>query len=175
MSQRRYNTVHDLAALRLHPDGSRVSTSSSRNLRPRGAKHSIQDARGNWIADDAGGSGQVQKRRRKGKRKRGEDDLEDSYVGEEDIVNGEANVDARKKNVKTREAKKRREFLDDFDFLAPTTRDKLPGPRPSEAGSSTLVEPTVEPGGANAAAAASSIPLPSSVRQLAISCRERSH
>ena len=62
MSLRRRSTVHDLAALRLHRDNSRVLNSES-NLSSRRAKYSLRDARGNWIAQDAGGLGKVNKRR----------------------------------------------------------------------------------------------------------------
>ncbi|KAL4081380.1 hypothetical protein V8B97DRAFT_17095 [Scleroderma yunnanense] len=62
MSIRRKSTTHDLATLRLHPDGSRVQQSSI-NTRQRTAKYTVIDARGNWIAQDAGGRCSVKKRR----------------------------------------------------------------------------------------------------------------
>ncbi|KAH0840218.1 hypothetical protein J3R83DRAFT_1222 [Lanmaoa asiatica] len=63
MSIRRKSTTHDLATLRLHPDGSRVQQSAA-NARHRTAKSTLVDFRGNWIAKDAGGKGTVKKRRR---------------------------------------------------------------------------------------------------------------
>lgn len=63
MNIQRQSTVHDLATLRLHPDGSRVQQSSV-SAKQRTAKYTVVDARGNWIAQDAGGQGSVQKRRR---------------------------------------------------------------------------------------------------------------
>ncbi|KAG9317773.1 hypothetical protein JVU11DRAFT_1993 [Chiua virens] len=63
MSIRRKSTTHDLATLRLHPDGSRVQQSSV-NARRRTAGSTLVDARGNWIAKDAGGKSSVKKRRR---------------------------------------------------------------------------------------------------------------
>jgi len=62
MSIRRQSTTHDLAALRLHPDGSRVQQSSV-NAKQRTAKCTVVDARGNWIAQDAGGRSSVKKRK----------------------------------------------------------------------------------------------------------------
>ncbi|KAF8841569.1 hypothetical protein BDN67DRAFT_901130 [Paxillus ammoniavirescens] len=61
MSIRRKSTTHDLATLRLHPDGSRVQQ-SSRNTRHRTAGSTVVDSRGNWIARDAGGQSSVKKR-----------------------------------------------------------------------------------------------------------------
>lgn len=62
MSIRRKSTTHDLATLRLHPDGSRVQQSSV-NSRHRTAASTFVDSRGNWIARDAGGQSSVKKRR----------------------------------------------------------------------------------------------------------------
>lgn len=62
MSIRRKSTTHDLATLRLHPDGSRVQQSSV-NARHRTAGSTAVDSRGNWIARDAGGKSSVKKRR----------------------------------------------------------------------------------------------------------------
>ncbi|KAG6373747.1 hypothetical protein JVT61DRAFT_5889 [Boletus reticuloceps] len=62
MSIRRKSTTHDLATLRLHPDGSRVQQSSV-NARRRTARSTVIDARGNWIANDAGGKTSVKTRR----------------------------------------------------------------------------------------------------------------
>lgn len=62
MSIRRKSTTHDLATLRLHPDGSRVQQSSV-NARHRTAGSTVVDSRGNWVAKDAGGKSSVKKRR----------------------------------------------------------------------------------------------------------------
>lgn len=53
-NNRRRNTVHDLAALQLHPDGSRVGAPLV-DRDGRAAKNAVRDARGQWIASDAGG------------------------------------------------------------------------------------------------------------------------
>ncbi|KAF8551715.1 hypothetical protein OG21DRAFT_1417445 [Imleria badia] len=63
MSIRRKSTTHDLASLRLHPDGSRVQQSSV-NSRRRAAGTTVIDSRGNWVAKDAGGKTSVKTRRR---------------------------------------------------------------------------------------------------------------
>jgi hypothetical protein len=67
--RRRLNTVHDLAALRLHPDGSRVPPDAGARGAVEvarraggGAKRAIRDAAGHWIAPDAGGSVDVPRR-----------------------------------------------------------------------------------------------------------------
>lgn len=63
MSLRRRSTTHDLATLRLHPDGSRVQHTSV-SARPRTSKYTVVDARGNRFARDAGGASLVKKRRK---------------------------------------------------------------------------------------------------------------
>lgn len=125
MSQRRYNTVHDLAALRLHPDGTRVLTSAVENARPRRAKYTVQDARGNWIAADAGGLGRVAKRRWDSRRSgkdggagSGQEEFDMDGAAEESEGEGEKRDDKWTGNrMKDRRAKKRQRFHDDFDFL----------------------------------------------------------
>ncbi|KAI0371458.1 hypothetical protein BV20DRAFT_965196 [Pilatotrama ljubarskyi] len=62
MNPRRRSTVHDLAALRLHRDGTRVLNADT-NRSSRRAKYAVRDSRGNWIAQDAGGLGNVKQRR----------------------------------------------------------------------------------------------------------------
>src|SRR5882757_9172462 len=54
-SQRRFTTVHDRAALRVHPDGTRVTA--------REPRYATQDLRGNRTAVNAGGAGKVKKRK----------------------------------------------------------------------------------------------------------------
>jgi hypothetical protein len=54
----RRSTVYDLAALRLHSDGTRVQAPTRKN------RNVTRDARGNWIAKHGAGSWNVKKRRR---------------------------------------------------------------------------------------------------------------
>lgn len=84
MSIRRRSTVHDLASLRLHPDGFRVQQSRSKtdevgqtgqgstakyphHKKRRAQRYTANDSRDNWIATDAGGSEVVKKDMRKRK------------------------------------------------------------------------------------------------------------
>ncbi|KAF9476718.1 hypothetical protein BDN70DRAFT_882027 [Pholiota conissans] len=64
MTEPRLSTVFDYSDLRLHPNGTRVYQKSS-NRRPVLAKVTVQDARANWIAKDAGGSARVPRYRRR--------------------------------------------------------------------------------------------------------------
>ena len=77
---RRRSTVHDLASLRIHPDGSRVQNIASANITvdtEEGLNHhqrttvnltsrtrttAVRDTRGNWIARDAGGCATVKQK-----------------------------------------------------------------------------------------------------------------
>lgn len=59
---KRRSTVHDLASLRLHPDGTKVS-STEINVQLKKGRYATRDHRGNWIAHDAGGVGRVKIRR----------------------------------------------------------------------------------------------------------------
>lgn len=121
MSGRRLNTVYDYSSLRIHPDGSRVEQ-SSRNLRPRTSRTSIQDSRGNWIARDAGGLGIIRRYRRV----REEIDGEVISLGEGKSLEGRKGkgkgkakaVGYRKRDDR---AAKRRKFVHDFDFLETST------------------------------------------------------
>src|ERR1700733_11716925 len=98
MNNRR-TTVHDLTALSLHPTGSRAQPYRT---------NSLQDARGNWIAMDAGGWGAVPRRR-------GVDDVEsggEEGAEEEDADaegghNRRATNDGGRRNLKDRRAHKR--------------------------------------------------------------------
>lgn len=164
MSQRRYNTVHDLAALRLHPDGTRVSASSSQNLRPRGAKHVVQDARGNWIASDAGGLDKVKKRRwsgKRGKKKDEESGAEESSADEDE--GGDAGSALERRPLKSREAKKRRIFLGDFDFLDTAVRNAEPGPSTRKLTSAPEAATEFWAGDDEGTNLPSQLPIPSSV------------
>ncbi|EPQ58873.1 hypothetical protein GLOTRDRAFT_69860 [Gloeophyllum trabeum ATCC 11539] len=141
---RRNTTVHDVAALRVHPDGTRVPSSLpakaqdavnagdtfSRGLRPRIAKYTVQDTRGNLFARDAGGLGQVPRRLRAARTEEEEgesSELDRSLVeakahGIEDGTtpggdNGSRGKKRAAQEVKDRRAKRRREFAEDYNFL----------------------------------------------------------
>ncbi|KAG1833285.1 hypothetical protein F4604DRAFT_881980 [Suillus subluteus] len=136
MSIRRKSTTHDLATLRLHPDGSRVQQSSI-NRRTRTAPSTVPDTRGNWIARDAGGKAAV----RKTKNARAKVDDEDGELidirlsdelGEEEFMVGTSNK-GKEKAIESDEedstkdrtgrnfrASKRRSFTEDSSFLAPS-------------------------------------------------------
>jgi hypothetical protein len=121
MNQRRA-TVHDLTALSLHPTGARAQPHHT---------NSLQDARGNWIATDAGGWGAVPLRRRAaadGIESGGEDEDEpaeeedadaDADADVEDVVkysNRRSKTDGGR-NAKDRRARKRRKLVHDVDFI----------------------------------------------------------
>jgi len=129
MSTRRLNTVHDLASLRLHPDGTRIQN-NNKNLRIRGAKYAARDSKGNWFARDAGGIGRVKQRWAKA---RDEDAKEDSSTGTDEDENplptaakgkGKGKPRASEADVeeppKDERARKRRRFHEDESFIAPT-------------------------------------------------------
>jgi hypothetical protein len=126
-SQRRLTTVHDRAALRLHPDGTRVTVRESR--------YASQDVRSNRIATNAGGVGNVKKRKRAPSSENGSEPLEefdietdeyqpsesqpsstDSCAGEgEGEFEGEGGKHKRQK--KDSRTIKRTHFYQDFDFI----------------------------------------------------------
>ncbi|KAL5527908.1 hypothetical protein ACEPAG_6709 [Sanghuangporus baumii] len=140
MSIRRRSTVHDLATLRLHPDGSRVQSSTVSQSKIRDSRESSQavrrarntgrDVHGNRIALDAGGSSRIKKRRsavtssfedtegedtgKAGKKAHQETDTiaDRSSEGGENAGAGDA-----AESVKGQRAKKRRKFYEDFSFL----------------------------------------------------------
>ena len=124
MSTRRLSTIHDLASLRLHPDGTRVQ-SSDKNLRIRASKYAARDSKGNWFARDAGGTGEVKQRFAKSHH-------EDSE--EEESTEAEAESAAKSKGkqgiglesedeggFRDYRARKRLRYLADDSFIAPTT------------------------------------------------------
>ncbi|KIM77355.1 hypothetical protein PILCRDRAFT_12165 [Piloderma croceum F 1598] len=102
-------TVHDLTALSLHPTGSRA--------RPHHT-NSPQDARGNWIATDAGGWGAVPRRRAAdGIESGGEDEpTEEDADAEDGKYNMRPKTDGGR-NLKDRRARKRRKLVHDVDFI----------------------------------------------------------
>ncbi|KAI0758190.1 hypothetical protein C8Q74DRAFT_1175066, partial [Fomes fomentarius] len=125
---RRQTTVHDVAALRVHRDGSRVLNSDT-NLSSRRAKYATHDARGNWIAHDAGGLGTVKQRRSASQPGEGDDeDSEhdgDEGAGSEPSGNREKGKGrANDKVIEDSElvapnprAQKRKRFDDDMSYL----------------------------------------------------------
>lgn len=126
-SQKRFTTVHDRAALRVHPDGARVTAKESR--------YATEDVQGNRTAVNAGGVGSVRKRRRvtssdDGTEPPEEFDIEtddyqpsdsqhsstDSRAEEvEDETEGESG--RRKRRKKDQRTTKRTQFYQDFDFI----------------------------------------------------------
>lgn len=164
---KRRSTVHDLASLRLHPDGSKVASAET-NLQPRKGKYTTKDARGNWIAHDAGGTGQVKTRKkvRKDKEKKDTDEAgggEETEAGFTVADKGKARVaedgeeeedDNDEYFPKDGRTKRRSTFQDDFSFL--DSRDaSIVGP---EAGS------VVAPRGEEVVSDSGyQLPLPSSV------------
>lgn len=149
--------MHDLASLRLHPDGSRVqniasssvsaeavveinTARASANTRTRPVRTTVRDAQGNCIARDAGGRATVKFKRRV--RKVGGKGAEGSNSGEEldsehgtrehslDLDGGTEGEEGSK-GVKDARAKKRMKFLHDYSFLETNFSPPqlgLPGP-----------------------------------------------
>ena len=135
MNPRRRTTVHDLAALRVHRDGTRVANSDS-NSSSRRAKYTTRDARGNWVAKDAGGLGTV-KLRRAASEPEGEQDDDggesEQEVVDEGLVEEEGaypKVDKGKGRAResgdeeegiavNSRAQKRKRFDEDFSYLSP--------------------------------------------------------
>jgi hypothetical protein len=131
MSIRRRSTIHDLASLRLHPDGSRVQNphikedeleldASQQNLSSRRAHYVGKDAKGNWIAKDAGGRGFVKEIKAGSKRKSNANSSDEEIQLDSerriDDPEGEAEQEG-KKELKDARAKKRRMFYEDYSFL----------------------------------------------------------
>ena len=124
MTEPRKSTVYDYSDLRLHPDGTRVYQRST-NLRPKFAQCTVEDARSNWIATDAGGSVRVPLFKRKKKVT-----LEGEWVGEmsENISAcgsaGSQEVDdniergKRKSRPQDHRKVKRQRFTKNDDYLA---------------------------------------------------------
>ena len=136
MPPSRYSTVYDLTSLRLHPDGKRVSQTAS-TVRSRKTKPEVCDSRGNWIARDAGGLGQVPKRttrQRRARQQENESDLEGEVFDFSGVNGGESDDEQKARTwkgkgkarqfeedaeyqPKSERARKRRKFADDLDFL----------------------------------------------------------
>ncbi|KAL6307048.1 hypothetical protein BKA93DRAFT_747802 [Sparassis latifolia] len=132
---RRLSTIHDLAALRLHPDCTRVVNETVPNLSLRQARYTAYDVRGNWFARDAGGRIGVRKTRTrgkgKGKAREGEED-EDGEVFDLTGVNGEGDslVDEGKTDEEDPRARKRRRFAEDLSFLDSPRSSSVAGSLP---------------------------------------------
>ncbi|PIL37614.1 hypothetical protein GSI_01308 [Ganoderma sinense ZZ0214-1] len=162
MNPRRRTTVHDLAALRLHRDGTRVANSDS-NSSSRRAKYTIRDARGNWVAKDAGGLGTVKLRPAASQPEGEQDDdggeselevdgelmKEEGVLPKPDKGKGRAREsgDEEEIAVNTR-AGKRRRFDEDFSYLDPVT-PHIPGgedphSHPAEADPGTFPVPSAD-------------------------------
>ncbi|KAI0677702.1 hypothetical protein C8Q78DRAFT_105946 [Trametes maxima] len=140
MNARRRSTVHDLATLRLHRDGTRVLNSDT-NRSSRRAKHAIRDARGNWVAQDAGGLGNVKQRRNVPQPS--EDNASES--DDADIADDPPSPRTDKGKARAHEeldsevehdlnprARKRRRFDEDFGYLASHSSPALVPPGDSE-------------------------------------------
>ncbi|KAG0697302.1 hypothetical protein DFH29DRAFT_1003846 [Suillus ampliporus] len=142
MSIRRNSTTHDLATLRIHPDGSRVQQSSI-NRRTRTAPSTVPDTRGNWIARDAGGKVAVRKTRNASAKvddedgesidirlsdELGEEDLtaRTSKKGKQKAIESDAEDSGGKRTGRNFRARKRRSFTEDLSFLEPSLRCVVP-------------------------------------------------
>lgn len=119
----RYSTIYDAADLRLHPDGTRIPLTKA-NYHPRNASKTSRNAKGSWIAKDAGGRHRLPKRNI-GKGKAFDDEhCEEIDVGTAGDEDGEHQDASKKKSRKRRteelkdsRAIKRRKFLQDMSFL----------------------------------------------------------
>lgn len=125
MSRRR-STIHDAAALRLHPSGVRVNDGTQNSARSvvtvktKTPTLSRRLSRGNWIATDAGGDGKVTKRRKISGVK-----TTDIEAGNSSIPGGVKGAgtqgeleDTPVKVYKDRRANRRVAFENDLTFLA---------------------------------------------------------
>ncbi|KII94689.1 hypothetical protein PLICRDRAFT_693033 [Plicaturopsis crispa FD-325 SS-3] len=134
MSNPRRSTVHDLSALRLHPDGKRVSLPSSSSVKTNtnASRYAVKNSRGEWVVADAGGVGKVGKRV---KRRKVHHEDEDAVTGK---GKGKERADVESQDdepvLKHGGAIRRREFTKDFGFLdgpvgaAPDVDTHLPNP-----------------------------------------------
>lgn len=126
-SQKRFTTVHDRTALRVRPDGTRVTT--------REPRYATEDVRGNQIAVDAGGVGNVKKRKRAASSDDGAELLEEFDIETDDYqpsesqptstdscageVEDESEGGSRKRRRQKKDSRtiKRTQFYEDFDFI----------------------------------------------------------
>lgn len=124
----RRSSVYDFAALRLHPDGSRVHQTSE-NLTLGKRKNTVYSPRRGWFAKDAGGSSIILGQKTKLKRKFSEvgdsdcdGDGDDGSTSADESVVAEQETRGRTMERKVREvksmrAKKRRRSEEDDTFL----------------------------------------------------------
>ncbi|KAA1468979.1 hypothetical protein DENSPDRAFT_551518 [Dentipellis sp. KUC8613] len=145
---RRLTTVHDVASLRVHPDGSRVPANPRpagrpKRLHPRQAHYTTKDVRGNWIARDAAGLGTVKKKITVEEAASEEEEEEGGASSQgkgKGAVRGTntGSADEEEEEVGRRSegyrARKRRRFENDYDFLG--TRDSQIARQAAEASSS---------------------------------------
>ena len=146
MSIRRRTTVHDVASLRVHPDGTRVQNTQAKSdgsttaPRPHRGRNVVRDAKGNWIASDAGGSAFIRDIIVGSKRKeQGNGDSDEDLALGYDEGEGEGEFGSRKP-LKDSRAKRRKTFYSDFSFL----EDCSPRAGPSRSVSTSLPSSTVE-------------------------------
>lgn len=127
----RRTTIHDLAALRVHPDGTRVLPPTATSTKPRKAHRAVKDVRGNWIASDAGGTEGVKRSKRKvTDRDTGEGEVFELPGAEQDSEGEGVGTTERKKgkkrdiglnfSPKDARTRKRKRFEHDLGFLEPT-------------------------------------------------------
>lgn len=121
MPPSRLSTVFDLSGLRLHTDGSLV-LQSSKNTGLRFSKRTVRNARGSWIAKDAGGLASVPRYRKVAPREEGEieGEIEEEEMDAPLPEGSTRNQDGkRESHFKTSRARKRRKFATDESYIAP--------------------------------------------------------
>lgn len=127
----RRSTIHDVAALRLHPDGSRVATGGKSKAKKQN-KRIIQDHRGNWVAQDAAGLAGIKRRRaaaddEQDKEAEGEvfdltgvdelmKDAEKEDKGKQRADDMQDEGDSQRRGRSTKKAKRQR-FVEDLSFI----------------------------------------------------------
>ena len=151
MTEPRKSTVYDFSDLRLRPNGTRVYQKST-NLRPKLARSTVQVARSNWIATDAGGSAKVplfKKRKRVNPDEEEEEDKDGNVSasgpadGEDSSVEVDDDVDKKGKRKSKRpdhRKAKRQKFLQNDDYLAGVSTSDVGGS--SDVNSSSLPHPS---------------------------------
>jgi hypothetical protein len=119
----RRTTIHDLTALRVHPDGTRVLPPPTSALKPRKSHRAVKDVRGNWIAHDAGGIEGI----KRSKKKVTDEDGGDGEVSEGEEGSrrkqkgkGKETTSALGSSPKDPRTRKRRKFDHDLGFLEPS-------------------------------------------------------
>ncbi|KAK7059115.1 hypothetical protein VNI00_001740 [Paramarasmius palmivorus] len=116
----RQSTVYDLSSLRLHANSERVQS----DRRFRRSQLAVRDSRGNWIAKDAGGLGRVTRYRTIRDKEQGREMSVDVARSEDEgLTSGGMAVTNSEEEpvIKTKRARKRRKFYNDFDYIASQT------------------------------------------------------